>query len=46
MESSICTVCTYSDSFLVCQLYNSGLQIMRLISGNLRFMTSVNIGGL
>ena len=46
MESSICTVCTYSDSFLICKLYNSGLQIMPLISGNLRFMTSVNIGRL
>ena len=46
MESSICTVFTYSDFFLVFKLYNSGLQIMTLISDYLRFMVSVDIGGL
>ena len=36
--------CAYSDVFLVCKLYNSGLQIMPLISDHLRFMDSVDIG--
>ena len=35
MESLICTICVYSDFFLVCQLYSSGLQIMLLISDHL-----------
>ena len=35
MESLICTICVYSDFFLVCQLYSSGLQIMPLISDHL-----------
>ena len=46
MEGSVCTVCTYLDLFLVCKLYSSGLQTMPLISDHLRFMASVNIGGL
>ena len=46
MESAICTVCTYSDFFLVCKLYNSSLKIMPLILDHLRFMASVDIGGL
>ena len=44
MESSICTICAYSDFFLVCKLYSSNLQIMPLISDYLRFMASVDIG--
>ena len=44
MENSICTVCTLSDFFLDCKLYNWGPQIMPLISDHLRFMASVNIG--
>ena len=31
--------------FLACKLYNSGLQIMPLISDHLRFMASADIGG-
>ena len=46
MESSIRTVCTYSDFFLVCKLFKSGLQIMLVISDHLRFMGSVDIRGL
>ena len=34
------------ELFLVCKLYNSGLQIMPLISDHLRIMASVDIGGL
>ena len=45
MESSICTVWTYSDIFLICKLYNSGLQIMPLTSDHLKFMARVDIGG-
>ena len=45
MESSVCTVCTYSDFLLVCKLYSSGLQIMPLILDCLRFMANVDIGG-
>ena len=45
MESSVCTICTYSDFFLVGKVYNSGLQIMPLFSDHLRFMASVDIGG-
>ena len=44
MESSIGTVCTYWNFFLTCKLYNSGLQIMLLISDHLRFMASADIG--
>ena len=44
MESSIRTVCTYSDLFLVCKLCLSDLQIMSLNSDHLRFMGSVDIG--
>ena len=39
------TVCTYSDFFLAYKLHNSGLQIVPLISDDLKFMASVNIGG-
>ena len=42
MESSICTACTYSDFFLVCKLYNSGLQVMPFISDHPRFIASVD----
>ena len=42
MEISVSTV----QTFLVCKLYNSGLQIMPLISDHHRFTASVNIGGL
>ena len=45
MESSICTICAYSDFFLVYKLYSSGLQIMPLVSDHLRFMASIDIGG-
>ena len=45
MESSICTVSTYSDFFLDCKLCNFGLQIMLLISDHLRFMAIADIGG-
>ena len=45
MESLICTICAYSDSFLVWRLFNSGLQIMAPISDSLRFKSSVDIGG-
>ena len=31
MESSICTVCTISEFFLVCKLWKSSLQIMHYI---------------
>ena len=44
MESSICTICAYSDIFMVCKLYNSGLQIMPLISDQLRLTAHVDIG--
>ena len=43
-ESSICTICAYSDVFLVSMLYNSGLLIMPLVSDHPRFMASVDIG--
>ena len=46
MERSICTIFVYPDFFLVCKLYNYGLQIMTLISDHLRFMASVDIVGL
>ena len=46
MESLISIVCPYSAFFLVCKFYNSGLQIMSLISEHLRFMASVDIGSL
>ena len=46
MESSICTVCSYSDFFLVCKLYSSDLQIVPVISNHLRYVASVYIGGL
>ena len=45
MESSIRTVFTYSDFFLVCKFCLSDLQIMSLNSDHLRFMGSVDIGG-
>ena len=45
MESSMCTVCTYSDFFLAGKLYYSGLEIMPFISAHLKSMTSVDIGG-
>ena len=44
MESLICTVHTYSDLFLVNELYNYGLQIMPLVSDHPRFMASVDTG--
>ena len=44
IKSSICTICTYSDFFLVCKLYSSGLEIILVISDYLRFMGSVGIG--
>ena len=44
MESSTCTICTYSDFFLFYKLYKSGQQYMPLISDHLRFMASVDIG--
>ena len=34
-----------SEFFLACKLYNSGLQIVSLISDYLRFFTSADIGG-
>ena len=43
IESSICTVCTYSDFFLVYTLYSSGLQILPLIADYLRFRASIDI---
>ena len=46
MESLVCTVCTYSDFFLVCKFYNFGQQVMPPILDHLRFMASVDIGGL
>ena len=44
-ESLVFTICIYSGIFLVSSLYNSGLQIMPLISDHLTFMASVDIGG-
>ena len=44
MESLICTIYAYSDIFLVCKVYSSGLQINPFISDYLRFMASVNTG--
>ena len=44
MESSICTICAYSDVFLVSRLYSSGLLIMFLVSDHPKFMDSVDIG--
>ena len=32
--------------FLICKLYSSGLQIIPLISDDLRLIASVDIGGL
>ena len=47
IERSICTICAYSDLFLVCNLYNSGQKIMLHIPDlNLKFMASVDIGDL
>ena len=45
MESSIHFVCTYSDFSLVCKFYKPDLQIIPLVSDQLRFMDSVDIGG-
>ena len=45
MESSICTVCTHSDFFLIYKLYNNSLQIMPRTADHLRFMASVDIEG-
>ena len=44
MESSIRFVCTYSDFFLVCKFYKPDLQIIPLVSDQLRFMGSVDTG--
>ena len=46
MESSISTVCAYSDVFLVCKLYKLGLKIVLLLLDYLRFIGSIDIGGL
>ena len=43
IERSIYAICTYSDFFLVCNLYDSGQQIMPHIP-DLKPMTSVDIG--
>ena len=45
MESTIYTVCTYSDFFPAFKLYKYDLQIMSPILDHLRFMSSVDIGG-
>ena len=42
--SWICTICAYSDFFLICKLNNSDQQIMPLISDHLNFLTSVYTG--
>ena len=44
MDSSICTICAYSEFFLVCKFYNSGQQIKPLTSDDLRLMASVDFG--
>ena len=45
IKTLTCTICTYSDFFLVSKLYSSGLKIMPLIWDHLRFMVSGNNGG-
>ena len=45
MESSTCTVCTYSAFSLTCKLYKFGLQIIHVISDNFKLMGSFDVGG-
>ena len=44
MESSICTVCNFSDLYLACKLYKSGLYIMHYILDVSRYTNIAYIG--